>query len=97
MVDIWEAVDTVVKNFDTGEDFLSFYYHQMNEKDSKINLVSTLEALCETYKTMGEIVDYNLVSRSYDRFDFTVEGIIALSIIDDDGHFNTDIFRWEDI
>ena len=94
MIDIWEAVDIMVKKFDTGEDFLSFY-HQMNEKDPRINLVSTLEALCETYKTMGEIVDYNLVSRSYDRIDFTVEGIVALSIIDKDGEFNTDIFRWE--
>ena len=94
MIDVWEAVDTVVKNFDTGEEFLSFYY-QMNEKDPRINIVSSLEALCETYKTMGEIVDYNLVSRSYDRIDFTVEGIIALSIIDKDGEFNTDIFRWE--
>jgi hypothetical protein len=96
MIDIWEAVDTVVKNFDTGEEFLSFYY-QMNGKDPKINLVSTLEALCETYKVMGEIIDYNLVSRSYDRFDFTVEGIVALSVVDKDGELNTDIFRWEDV
>lgn len=96
MMDIWEAVDTVVKNFDTGEEFLSFYY-QMDKEDPKINLVSSLEALCETYKMMGEIADYNLVSRSYDRLDFTVEGIIALSIIDNDGEFNTDIFRWESI
>ena len=69
----------------------------MNEKDPQINLVSTLETLCEAYKTMGEIVDYNLVSRSYDRFDFTVEGIIALSIVGNDGEFDTDIFRWEDV
>lgn len=94
MIDIWEAVDIMVKNFDTGEDFLSFY-HQMNEKDPKTNLVSALEALCKTYKAIGEIVDYNLVSRSYDRHDFTVEGIIALSIIGNDGEFDTDIFRWE--
>ena len=96
MIDIWEAVDMMVKKFDTGEEFLSFY-HQMSEKDPQINLVSTLETLCEAYKTMGEIIDYNLVSRSYDRFDFTVEGIVALSIVDKDGELNTDIFRWEDV
>ena len=96
MMDIWEAVDIIVKDFDTREEFLPFY-HPMSEKDPKINLVSTLEDLCETYKTKGEIIDYNLVSRSYDRSDFTIEGIIALSIIDNDGYFNTDIFRWESI
>lgn len=94
MTHIWEAVDHIVKKFDTGEDFLSFY-HQMNENEPKFNIVDSLNALCGAYKTLGEIIDFNLETKTYDRENGTIEGIIALSIIDVEGDFNTDIFRWE--
>lgn len=92
---VWEAVGCITAQFDTGEGLLSFY-HQMNKREPRVNILDALNSLCKAYKIMGELIDYDIQNRCFERDGFR-EGVISLSVVDKDGTLGANMFKWENV
>ena len=95
-VPIWKAVELMIEKFDCGEEFLSFF-HQMDEDEPAIDIISTLTTLCETYIYLGLIKDFCLLSENLNIIDGSMitQGVISLCILDNDNNLKTKLFYWE--